>query len=446
MKYQYSCVKLAPSLRLFRVAVIFVITLFAANISNSQTLDRLERGRAKDMLKAVKNEIKEQYYDPTFRGIDLDARFKLAGEKLDKAASLGQAFGIIAQVVLELNDSHTTFYPPSRAAKFEYGWRMQMIGDKCFVTAVKPNSDAEKKGLKIGDEILAIEGFRPNRKEMWKIRYYYNALSPRTGLNLKVQSPDAKESRELNIASKVTQMKTILNIEDLIREYNVNGNDRVEHRFIKMGNTTIWKMPTFGFEPEAIDGIMQGRISQSGNLILDLRNNGGGYVVTLERLAGYFVDKDTRIADLKGRKEMKPQTAKSKGKDVYKGKLIVLIDSNSGSASEIFARFMQIQQRGIVIGDQSAGAVMQSRGVPMQMGVDTIVPYGMNLTNADVIMSDGESVEHVGVTPQVPMLLTGADLAAQRDPVLAAALKLFGQDVSSEQAGKLFPFIWKDEN
>lgn len=81
---------------------------------------------------------------------------------------------------------------------------------------------------------------------------------------------------------------------------------------------------------------MQGRISQTSNLILDLRNNGGGYVVALERLAGYFVDKDTKIADLKGRKAMKPQTAKTRGKDVFNGKLIVLIDANSVFAIIIY--------------------------------------------------------------------------------------------------------------
>lgn len=81
-------------------------------------------------------------------------------------------------------------------------------------------------------------------------------------------------------------------------------------------------------------------MSKSANLILYLRGNGGGYVVTLERLAGYFVDKDTKIADLKGRKEMKPQMAKSKGRDTFNGKVIVLIDANSGSAAEIFARFL----------------------------------------------------------------------------------------------------------
>lgn len=319
-----------------------------------------------------------------------------------------------------------------------------MIGDKCLVTAVKPKSDAEKQGLKVGDEILSIEGFRPNRKEMWKINYYYNSLSPRAGLNIKVKSPDAKESRELNIASKIIPLKSVLDFSDLVRESELYSAGKIENRFVKIGNTTIWKMPTFSVEPSFIDGIMKGKLSQSANLILDLRGNRGGYVVTLEQLAGYFVQKDTKIADLKGRKEMKPQMAKTKGADIFRGKLIVLIDSNSGSASEIFARFMQIEQRGIVIGDQSSGAVMQSRIVPMELGANAIVPYGMNLTNADVLMTDGKSIEHVGVTPQIPMMLTGSDLAAQRDTVLAASLQLLEQNVSPEQAGKLFPFVWED--
>lgn len=437
--------KYVPNRSLLKAAAVLILIHTAVAVSFTQSLDRLEKAKAKDMLNAVKSEIKDKYYDPTFRGIDIDAHFKKAQEKIDNAASIGQAFGIIAQAVLELNDSHTTFYPPSRAAKFEYGWRMQMIADKCIVTAVKPKSDAEKKGLKVGDEILAIENFRPTRKELWKINYYYNQLSPRNGLNIKIQSPGDKQPRDLSIASKVSQLKAVLNFEDLLREYTLNDYKGVEHRFVKIGNTVVWKMPSFVTEPAVIETIMQERIGQGYNLILDLRGNGGGYVVTLERLAGYFVEKDTKIADLKGRKEMKPQMAKTKGKDVFKGKVIVLIDSNSGSASEIFARFMQLEKRGVVIGDQSAGAVMQSRGVPMKAGADSIVPYGMNMTNADVIMTDGQSLEHTGVTPHVLLYPTAEDVSLTRDPVLAASLELFGQTVTSEAAGKLFPYKWNED-
>jgi C-terminal processing protease CtpA/Prc len=90
---------------------------------------------------------------------------------------------------------------------------------------------------------------------------------------------------------------------------------------------------------------------------------------------------------------------------------------------------------------------MQSRGVPMKLiaGENVEIPYGMNMTNADVITTDGKSLEHIGVTPNVVTLLTGADLASQSDPVLAAALKLLGEDVAPETAGKFFPFKWKEE-
>ena len=432
-----------------RVASIFAVCTLVAVLSltseiRAQSLDGIERSRAKDMLKAVKKAIREDYFDPAYRGIDLEVRFKAAEEKLEAATSLGQAFGIIAQAVLELNDSHTKFYPPSRAAKIDYGWQMQMIGDKCFVTAVRPGSDADKKGLKPGDEVVQIEGFRPSRKELWKIRYYYNAISPRTGLNVKVKSPGDSPERELNLASKVTKTKVVLTLEDVIRDFELDDSGGVTHRFVRFGNTVVWKMPSFVTSPESIDEIMQSRIRGSQNLVLDLRNNGGGLVLTLERLAGYFVEKDTEIANLKGRKPMKPMMAKVSSKGPYIGKLVVLVDSNSGSASELFARFMQLQQRGVVIGDRSAGAVMQSRSIPMELGTDSIVPYGMSLTNADVILADGLSLEHVGVTPHFMLFPSAEDLAARRDPVLAAALKLLGQEVSPQDAGKAFPVVWEE--
>jgi carboxyl-terminal processing protease len=417
--------------------------VFSVVSNPAQSFDRIAKGQAKDILKAVKGAIKEDYFDSTFRGMDIDARFQSAEEKIDSASSIGQAFGIIAQAVIELNDSHTRFYPPSRAATVEYGWRMQMIGDKCFVTAIKPKSDAEAKGLKVGDQIIQIGGFKPTRKEMWKINYYYNAISPRTNLNLKVISPGESAPRDMIVESKVTTTKARLSLEDLIREIDLDTSGGVTHRFAKVGGTTVWKMPSFVIDPIQVDQIMQARLKGSSNLIIDLRNNGGGYVVALERLAGYFVEKDTEIATLKGRKPMKPLMAKTVGKDVYKGKVIVLVDANSGSASEIFSRFLQLERRAVVIGDRSAGAVMQSRSLPMRLGADSIIPYGMSITNADVIMTDGTSLEHIGVTPHIELVPDGSDLFAGRDPILSAAFKLLDQSVPPQESGSMFPRTWE---
>jgi carboxyl-terminal processing protease len=424
-------------------AALFALLAFSS--VHAQKLSSLDRGRAKSMLNNIKGEIKNNYFDPKFKGVDIDAVFDAANEKLETATSLGQAFGIIAQAVLELDDSHTTFYPPSVNIKVEYGWRMQMIGDKCFVVAVKPKSDAEKKGLKVGDQIVKIEGFAPNRKDLWKINYYYNVINPRGGLNLVVKSPGTDATKELGIASKQVRTKPVASIDEYIREFELSSDRPVENRFVKVGNTFAWHMPTFAQEPGLIDGIMNGRASQAPNLIIDLRGNGGGYVATLETLAGYFVEKDTKIADYKARKPYKPQMAKSKGNGIYRGRLVVLIDSHSGSASELFARFIQIHERGVVMGDRSAGAVMMSRGASMQHGTEQVVLYGMNLTHADVIMTDGNSLEHVGVTPNVRLVPSSLSLSQGHDPVLAEAFRLLGENVTPEQAGKFFPFNWKNE-
>ena len=115
-----------------------------AQISNT------DRDRARGMLDVIKGDIKKNYYDPSFHGIDIDVRFKAANEKLKTVESLSQAFGVIAQVLSEFNDSHLFFYPPPRPARADYGWQMQIIGDDGYVTAVKPGSDAEAKGLKLG--------------------------------------------------------------------------------------------------------------------------------------------------------------------------------------------------------------------------------------------------------------------------------------------------------
>ena len=415
----------------------------------AQTFDRFERERAQTMLSVLKNELKKNYYDPNFHGVDIEARFKQADEKLKQAASLNQAFGIIAQAFLDLNDSHTTFDPPSRAVEVEYGWLMKAVGDKCYVVAVKPGSDAAAKGLKPGDLVHAIDGFKPSRKELWKMEYYYYSLSPRPGMRVVVQSP-GQEPRQLDIAAKVKQGKRVLNLSgagnsDLdvneLRRESEDAYHRSSHRFQKFGGVVVWKMPYFG-SPEVIDRIMNEQVKGNSALILDLRGNPGGLVMTLERLASYFFDREVKIADLKGRKEMKPVLAKKRSAP-FTGKVVVLIDSKSGSCAELLARLMQLEKRAVVIGDQSAGKVMQSRYYGQQMGDTTVINYGASITNADFIMSDSKSLEHVGVTPDELIRPTAEDLAAHRDPVLARAAELLGIQLDPAKAGMMFPIEWQ---
>jgi len=78
---------------------------------------------------------------------------------------------------------------------------------------------------------------------------------------------------------------------------------------------------------------------------------------------------------------------------------------------------------------------MQSRGFSHEVGTLNVVPYGASITDADVIMSDGKSVEHTGVTPDELVLPTAEDMAAGRDPALARAIELAGAKVDPAKAG-----------
>ena len=92
------------------------------------------------MLNQIRNDLRSNYYDPNFHGMDVEARFKAAEDRIKQATSNNQIFGIIAQLLADLHDSHTFFIPPSRAVTIEYGWKMQAIGDACIVTAIKPGT------------------------------------------------------------------------------------------------------------------------------------------------------------------------------------------------------------------------------------------------------------------------------------------------------------------
>lgn len=411
---------------------------------SAQGLSGFDRDNAKAMLSAAKEDLQKNYYDPALRGLDINAHFKDAETKLNQATTRDQLVLIIAQAMLVMNDSHTFFVPPSRAAQVKYGWEMTMVGDRTFVSAIKPQSEAETAGLKVGDEILAVDGFRPTRENIWKMAYRYYALTPVRSIRLVIQSPGDQESRELNVPSKIVRTANVTDWGRLFVQYLRERKDVGEDRYVEVGKELmIWQMSSFSVPEGHIDEMM-GKARNFKSLIIDLRGNSGGYVKTMERLAGHFFDREVKIFDEKFRKEMKVSKTKSRGADIFKGDLFVIVDSKSASASEIFARLIQLEKRGKVIGDRSSGAVMVSRYFDHQSGVGSVLYFGNNVTVADAIMTDGKSLENVGVVPDVVLLPEGADMAAKRDPALAEAAKLAGVALDPAKAGLFFPKEWRE--
>ena len=130
--------------------------------------------------------------------------------------------------------------------------------------------------------------------------------------------------------------------------------------------------------------------------------------------------------------------------DAFTGRFAVLIDSESASASEVLARVVQLERRGFIVGDGSSGKVMEARIYRHEISLDSPVSYAISVTDADLVMPDGKSLEHVGVEPDIVVLPTSQDLANRRDPVLAKAAGLVGAQLSPEEAGTILPSVESD--
>jgi carboxyl-terminal processing protease len=435
-----------------RLCVFLLCTFLAASIALLAPLSRAQRQmtgsdreHVRGMLRDAYENVKKNYYDPTLHGLNWDARYQEYQEKIKNTNSLNQGLTIVAGFLDALKDSHTSFIPPPRPLRIDYGYRVQIIGDRPFIIRVRPGTDAEAK-VKPGDQVVTLNGYELHRGDLDDLMYYLHTLAPQPATKLVLRSP-AGEEKTVVAAAKTWAEHLVLD-ENAVTDYWLYSlqEESADHitrsKTAELGDVVIWKMPQFDLGNDMVDNIF-GTARKHKILILDLRGNPGGYTKTLERMVGNVFDRDVKIADRVGRKpEMKPQIGKTRGGSTYTGKLIVLVDSGSASAAELFARVIQLEHRGTVIGDRTSGSVMESKGYPCSQGADSIVFYGFTITDANLIMADGKSLEHVGVTPDEIVLPTAEDLAAGRDPVLAYAAKLAGLEMDPVKAGKLFPFEW----
>jgi C-terminal processing protease CtpA/Prc len=255
-----------------------------------------------------------------------------------------------------------------------------------------------------------------------------------------VQDPQGR-SRPLEVAAKVDVKKRLKDVGEILRE---EENEAIlsKHRLVEVSDKLlIWKMPQFDMTVDDVRNEID-RVKKWPAVVLDLRNNGGGAVETLEGMIGAFVGEKTKIGDVKSREPQRPITSKKAG-PAYPGALVVLVDSGSASASELFARMMQLTQRAKVLGDRTSGSVMESRVYDHMIGDNSGIFFGSSITIADIIMPDGKSLENAGVVPDEVLLPTAEDLASGRDPVLARAASLCGVDIDSKTAGGYFPVRWK---
>lgn len=416
----------------------------SATVSPAQRLSVSDAYYIRAMLRNAYECVKLHYYDRAFHGLDWDARFKEFDDQLKSASSVDAGQMLVAQFLDGLSDSHTFFEPPPRSFQVDYGYTIGLIGDTAFILHARPGTDAASK-VKAGDRVVTLNGYDIDRAGFHKLQYILNALAPRSSTTL-VLRDEAGPERTVTVAAtvhprRIARLLTNGNeIGDLIRQREEAVRPQ-QSRHVERGEVMLWKLPAFFAEANEIDGLFDIATKHAG-LILDLRGDPGGRVDTLARMLGNVFDHDVPIGTRATRGGARPLHAPTRGRHAYTGKLIVLVDSGSGSAAELFARVIQLEHRGLVIGDRSAGAVMEARPYFFGLGNDNRLQYAISVTDADIIMRDGMSLERLGVMPDELLQPSAQDLATGRDPVLARAAQLAGLTLDPVAAGKLFPFEW----
>jgi C-terminal processing protease CtpA/Prc len=172
-----------------------------------------------------------------------------------------------------------------------------------------------------------------------------------------------------------------------------------------------------GFDPGADRWLAQ-TLSEGpppSAIILDLRDNDGGDADVIAKVAGLFFSEDRPLVQRIDRRET-IQKLHGTGKRAYLGPLAVLVGSDSASGAEAFAALIDESDRGVTVGERTAGALTGASEYKLPDGGQ------LSVAEFDIRTPSGQRLEGVGLEPRIPIKPSLADKRAGRDPVLARAL------------------------
>jgi carboxyl-terminal processing protease len=191
----------------------------------------------------------------------------------------------------------------------------------------------------------------------------------------------------------------------------------VEARFEGPG---VAYLKVFGFSQGAGRALREGiaNLQHEGEIksaILDLRGNPGGLIIEAASVGGIFLPSRTVLARITERGQQPSVLRATGASPLANTPLVVLVDAQSASASEILAGAFKDYHRATIIGEKTAGALGGSVTVPLPEG-------GMSVTVERIQTPKNTPVEGVGIAPEVPVTLTVADMERGQDTQLQAAL------------------------
>ncbi len=247
-------------------------------------------------------------------------------------------------------------------------------GDNVTIVEVLDGYSAQKQGLRIGDVIIEAGGKPISSKNVDEVSSLVKG-EPGTMVKLRILRNENKDTLEFNVVREEIVIKNI----SYYGFYPENSNNA----YIKLSNFSRSASDEL---KKALRELKSQREIKS--IVIDLRGNPGGLLDVAVDICDKFLKKDLLIVTTKGRDASNEKKYFSTQEPMFgNGKLVVLVNENSASASEIFAGAIQDHDRGVILGTKTFG-----KGL-----VQTIVPLTFNtslkITTAKYFTPSGRSIQ-----------------------------------------------------
>ncbi len=322
-------------------------------------------------------------------------------------------YGAIKGMISSLDDPYTAFFAPKEAEEFERelsgkykGVGMEITVKEGILTVVSPleNTPAQRADLMPGDKILKVDDI--TIKDMPIDEAVQLIRGPEgTEVTLLVNRKSWDEPKNITLVREVIKIPTF----------------KFEIKETEQGTPVAYiKMYQFNkiLNKELRDEIRDILNSSAKGIILDLRNNPGGYLHVAENVAGWFLEKGEIIVWQKtGSKE---ESFTSSGPGIFSEyPIVVLINKGSASGAEILAGALRDNKGAKLVGEKSFG----KGSVQEQMNLND--NSSIKITVSEWLTPSKHSIRDEGLEPDVEVEMTEEDYLDKKDKQLEKALEVF---------------------
>jgi len=381
--------------------------------------------------------IRDQYWDPTFGGLNWNAVHDELRPAIERASTMGEARQVMRQMIDRLGKSHFAIIPADVYGDLDErneasgtataGLDLRVLDGKAIVTSVDSGSSAAKQDVHTGWEILRVDGVpiapalhriaeldgNSTMRELHLSRAVLAKLSGAAGTFVRVEFLDGA-------GRSVTKQIERSEPPGALARFGYLPPAHVWFRSRRAGDDIGYIAFNLFLDPARLVPEFGEALSSCAacpGVIIDLRGNPGGLGIMALGMAGWFIDKpDQQLGTMHTRQAPLKFTVNPR-LPTYTGRVAFLVDGCSASTSEIFAGGMKDLGRGRIFGTRTAGAALPS-------AIDRL-PNGDGFQHAlaDYVSEGGRPLEGVGVIPDVEVKLTRQALLAGRDPVIDTAIE-----------------------